>query len=145
MTIVLPLIEGVVDDVTSGAKRRRFFKPKESRRLIDDGTVVGHPSNLAALGRVMSNTQTRTEATGQLIRNGVLHGKELAYGTRRNSTKVLVALIAVIDWLQPIAHGLREAESHARINAHAGSDEVDDDGRHWTAATSTLQRGFWVK
>ena len=127
--IVLPLIEGIVDDVTPDDRDTRFYRRGTADRLSDDETLAGHPLSLPVLSRIMGKSQSVTAATGELTRNGILHGKELDYGTRANSTKALVALIAAVEWAQPLARQRLEAEAAAREEAFAGNDGVDEDGR----------------
>jgi len=85
--------------------------------------------SLAVLSRLLGAQQGATGATGTLSRNGILHGRELSYNTRRNSTKAFVALIAAIEWAQPQARALMDAASRERELLYTGSDEVDEYGR----------------
>jgi hypothetical protein len=42
--------------------------------------------------------------TGEgLHRHGIMHGRDLRFGTRANSTKVLTILLALVQWAEPLA------------------------------------------
>jgi hypothetical protein len=127
--VLLTLLEGVVEDVTASNPDARFYRRGKADLLTDDSTLAGHPSSLPVLSRLMGEQQTETAATGLLRRNGILHGRELDYGTKRNSTKAFVALLAVIEWAQPLAQAQRDQVRAQREAHYAGSDEVDEDGR----------------
>lgn len=127
--IVLPLIEGLVEDMTPEDRDARFYRRGTADRLSDDETLAGHPLSLPTLSKIMGKRQDVTAATGELTRNGILHGRELDYGSRANSTKAFVALIAAIEWAQPTARRRFDAEAMAREEAFAGNDGVDADGR----------------
>jgi hypothetical protein len=63
-----------------------------------------------------------------------MNGRELGYVSRRNSTRALATLLAVIVCAQPIARA-RIAEAHAQREAlYAGSNQRDEHGRRlWRA------------
>ena len=65
---------------------------------------------------------------GTLNRNAVLHGRELAYDTRLNSTKAFVLLAAVWEWASDKLAQEANRRKEARYEAHAGSEEVDENG-----------------
>lgn len=125
--LVLSLLEGVVRDVTENA--RTPYRRGEAHLLTDEITLAGHPGGLPVLVRLLGAKQDETAATGELRRNGVLHGRELAYDTRENSTKALVALAAFVEWAQPLAAARMRAEQEERAARYAGSDGVDEDGK----------------
>jgi hypothetical protein len=59
-----------------------------------------------------------TEVSGRLLRHGIVHGRELAYGTRANSTKAFAALLALIVWAQPIARNRLERQRQESERLH---------------------------
>lgn len=110
--IVLAQVDGIVWDLTQ--QRAGFFYGKgQESFLVDDGTVAGLPEGLEPLRKLMNRGLRESGATGALVRHGILHGQELGYDTRENSTKVFVLLLAVIDWAQPRA---RELADQIRTN-----------------------------
>lgn len=57
----------------------------------------------------MSKRVETTSATGELLRHGILHGRELAYDTHVNSTKAWAALFAIIDGVKKRAEVLNNS------------------------------------
>ncbi len=104
-----------------------FFKPRNPN-LLDEETLAGHPLGLQALSKLMSKRVETTSATGELLRHGILHGRELAYDTHVNSTKAWAALFAVIDGVKKRAEVLNKAAAEARERRYAGSKELDEYG-----------------
>jgi hypothetical protein len=144
ISITLAVIEGVIEDVTAQNPDVRFYRRGKADLLTDDTTLAGHPSSLPVLSRILGAPQNKTEATGQLRRNGILHGRELDFGSQLNSTKAIVALIAAIEWAQPIARQLMDEARAAWEHEHTGLDGCDDDGRRldrreFTAAKEVLE------
>lgn len=132
ITLALTQIDGVVADFSDEghvffSRDRSTGEPRAA--LTDDETLAGHPAALAALARLMTERCDTTEITGRLLRHGILHGRELGYGTRRNSTQALATLLAVVTWAQPIARALLAAATQAREARYLGSKERDDAGR----------------
>ena len=78
-----------------------------------------------------------------MMRHGIMHGRELGYGTRRNSTQALATLLAVIVWAQPIARARIDAANSEREAAHAGTHDRDLHGRRlWRAGFVEAKRGL---
>jgi len=126
--IVLAQIDGIVGDLTPG-RMGFFFGKDQATHLVDNETVAGLPEGLEVLRQLVGQSVWETGTTGQLARHGIMHGRELGYDTRINSTKAFVLLLAVVDWAQPRARELADrlhAEHEAR---HAGSDAIDERGR----------------
>jgi hypothetical protein len=125
--ITLAQIDGIFQDFT-GKSSRQFFDPGNPD-LVDDETLAGHPLGLQALSKMMSRGLKRSGSTGSFFRHAILHGQELAYDTKLNSTKIWAALIAVTDAMKPRANRIakeRQAEHERQI---AGSKDVHADGR----------------
>ena len=126
--IALAQADGIVWDFTES--RHGLFSSGSGRdHLLDNSTVAGLPEGLKPLSELFSVSMKESGATGSLSRHGILHGRELGYDTKANSTKVFVLLLAVIEWAQPRARTLAERKDREREEAHAGSDETDDLGR----------------
>ncbi len=129
--IVLAQIEGIVIDITDDRPKLFFTRKRLPTHLTDEITLAGHPAGLMVLSQLMSQSvnETTIAEPSQLLRNGVLHGRTLGYGTRRLSTMALVALIATTEWAKPQAEEKRakaEAETHRR---YGGTRERDHDAR----------------
>jgi hypothetical protein len=109
------------------SRDRRTGEPRAD--VSDETTLAGHPQALLALAKLMTERCDQTETRGRLLRHGIMHGRELGYGTRRNSTQALATLLAVITWAQPIARARLDEAAAAREARYAGSDERDERGR----------------
>jgi len=143
ISMVLAQMDGVFLDITGETIHDYFFKPKNPN-LLDEETLAGHPLGLQALSKLMSKRVETTGATGELLRHGILHGRELAYDTLANSTKAWAALFAVIDGVKKRADVLNKAAAEARERRYAGSKELDEyarrlDRRGFDGAKKLLQ------
>lgn len=125
--MVLAQIDGIFLDITGETVHDYFFKPRNPN-LLDEETLAGHPLGLQALSKLMSKRVETTSATGERLRHGILHGRELAYDTHVNSTKAWAALFAVIDGVKKRAEVLNKAAAEARERRYAGSKELDEYG-----------------
>ncbi|MEN3285585.1 MAG: hypothetical protein V7607_6725 [Solirubrobacteraceae bacterium] len=129
--LALTQIDGIVADITGNQPKMFFTRKRLPTHLTDDITLAGHPAGLMALSRLMtpSVNQTTIEEPTHVVRNGVMHGRTLAYGTRRLSTMALVALMATAEWAKPQAdEALAESQEEIR-RRYAGTRERDEDGR----------------
>jgi hypothetical protein len=156
IALVLTQIDGIVYDMT-GKDAKSFFAARgKATHLQDEETMAGHPAGLPVLAGLFTRDRRTTTVEGQLIRHGIVHGRELAYGTLQNSTKAFVALLAVLEWAKPIATKQNEQRKHAHEERYTGSDERDDYGRRmdrrgFDDVQSTLQRlegwqlGHWKR
>lgn len=126
--IVLAQIDGIVWDLTDPP--RGFFTGKgKGEHLVDENTIAGVPEGLKPLRALFSQDMKESGATGRLTRHGILHGRELGYDTKVNSTKAFVLLIAVIEWALPKAREIAERLEKEREERYAGSKELDEFGR----------------
>lgn len=126
--IVLAQMDGIADDMST----RSFFARRNGQsaaQVTDDTTLAGHPETLLALSQMMTEGCPTTETSGRLLRHGILHGRELGYGTRENSTKAFAALLALIVWAQPVARERLQRLWREREEQHAGSRERDEHGK----------------
>lgn len=126
--IVLAQIDGIFIDATGENFRDQFFKA-DNPKLVDDTTIAGHPLGLMAVSTLMSRRVEHTALTGELLRHGILHGRELAYDTLRNSTKAFIALYAVVEAVKPRAEVLSQKASAERERRYAGSKALDAEGK----------------
>lgn len=131
--MVLTQIDGLTYDLTDD--KHGFFSAK-GHEFLDDATVAGLPENLRVVWKSVVPDVRRTGSSGAFKRNAILHGRELGYGTKTNSTKAFALLVAVLEWLKPKALELTEARQLADEARWAGSTERDKNGR-WRDA-----RGF---
>jgi hypothetical protein len=94
--IVLAQIDGIVWDLTTPATGLYRKGPgRSSGRRNNHRRLARRPE---ASESPLRAGHAKTASTGQLTRHGILHGRELGYDTKINSTKVFVLLLAVIEW-----------------------------------------------
>lgn len=134
ISIVFAQIDGIFVDMTS--KPAKYFYDDRNPNLVDDETLAGHPLGLKQLAALMGEPATSTRVTDKFNRQGILHGRYLAYDTLLNSTKAWAALLAVIDAMGPRAEKIAARKDAEYERRWAGSKEVDE----WGARRD--QRGF---
>lgn len=125
MPIILAQIDGVSRDLTG----QSFFSKGSKASYLDDETIAGMEANLPVVRALFSEDVKTTGDYGKVSRHGVLHGRDLGYGTRVNSTKTIVLVAAIAEYLPRIADnaGAQLREQHeAEV---AGSTELDELGR----------------
>ncbi len=127
--LTLSQIDGIVYDMTGKDARSFFASGAKATHLTDQDTLAGHPSGLAVLARLFNKDRRQTSVDGDLRRHGIIHGRELEFGTKRNAIKTFVALFSVIEWARPIAAAERTRLRSEREDRYAGSEETDKDGR----------------
>jgi hypothetical protein len=128
--IVLAQADGICQDLVGSKADMQFFnlQPK-NQYFADASTIAGMPAGLEHLRPLFSEVMRKSGATGKLTRHGILHGRELRYDTKLNSTKSLVLLAAVVEWAQANAGDKVERLRREREAGYAGSDATDQDGR----------------
>jgi hypothetical protein len=110
--LVLAQIDGIFIDMT--ARPAKYFYDSRNPKLVDDITLAGHPQGVKALSKLMGENAPTTVISDKLTRQGILHGRVLAYGTLRNSTKTWAALLAVIEAVGPRVQELNKHASEAQ-------------------------------
>jgi hypothetical protein len=91
--ISLAQLDGIAADC---AENGRGLFARDGLTVTDNSTAVGHPANLAQMRRLLTRHCPSTTRNGRLLRHGIVHGRELGYGTATNSTKALVTLLGLI-------------------------------------------------
>lgn len=99
--LVLTQADGLTFDVRGG--RVGAFRGATADDFLDDVTVAGLPGNLRSAWQSVTSQQWSTTSSATFNRHAILHGREVAFGTRVNSTKAFAFLRGVIEWLQPQA------------------------------------------
>jgi hypothetical protein len=129
---VIPIVLAQMDGIANDMSATSFFTRRNGQsaaQVTDDTTMAGHPETLLALSQMMTEGCPTTGTSGRLLRHGILHGRELGYGTRENSTKAFAALLALIVWAQPVARERLERLRAEREEQHRGSRERDEEGK----------------
>jgi hypothetical protein len=133
--LVLAQIDGITFDVTAGLDggRGSTFFNNSKVSVIDDRTVAGFGKSLAVARRWWNRPVDETMTGDQVSdattsRHGVLHGRDLTYGTRIASTKSFVLLLAVWEWSNALFGEVAQSRKAERYEQHAGSAGVDENG-----------------
>ena len=114
--ITLAQLDGIAADF---AHNGRGLFARNGFDVTDELTAVGHPANLAQIRRLLTLGCPTATLDGRLLRHGIVHGRELRYGTEFNSTKALIALLGLIVFCkarhshQPVQ---QEETSHPRAS-----------------------------
>lgn len=80
-----------------------FFSKANADPYLDDATLVGMEANLLVVRRVFSTNVDESGSFGLVSCHGVLHGRDLGYATRVNSTKTIVLVAAMAEYFPRIA------------------------------------------
>ncbi len=125
--IVLAQVDGITHDATTTStdpKGRTFFSTRLDRQadVTDAETLAGIEFGLPAVRDWFSASVVKSAAHGTVSRHGVMHGRELRYDSKSNSTKSFVLLLAVWEWANRQLGAQAEARRQARYDEHAGSD-----------------------
>lgn len=100
--LLLSLLDGIVNDVT---KSVGFFAGSADLTAWD--SVAAHSSGLQALTSLLSKGRGITTEDKITIpyRNGILHGRDLAFDNKIVAAKCWAALFAIKDWADAICEG----------------------------------------
>jgi hypothetical protein len=104
--IVLSQIDGISLQFTE--TKRGFFSGAKAADFVDDSTFAGMPEVLLPVWRHVIQSSYGPSLSGAFQRHPIMHGQQLAFGTKVNSTKAFALLASVIDWLKPKAAALTE-------------------------------------
>jgi hypothetical protein len=100
--MVFAQLDGITADATATPQNpagRMFFSMHRHRQaeVVDDTTLAGMNDALPVVRNYFWSRRDFTGVTGSDNRHGVMHGRELRYDTRANSTKAFVLLAAVVE------------------------------------------------
>lgn len=103
--LLLALIDGLVNDVT---KHVGFFAEGSDMTAWD--SIAAHETGLTALAKIMrlGRNKTNSDPISIPFRNGILHGRELAFDNQIVAAKCWAALFAVRDWVSVLSKGKAE-------------------------------------
>lgn len=89
-------IDGLTRDITGAT----FFSDSTNDIYLDDFTLAGIASNLPVVRKLFAESIDSTGFHGKLSRHGAAHGRDLSFGTKITSTKALVLMGAMIEYLE---------------------------------------------
>lgn len=101
--LLLALIDGLVNDIS---KHVGFFA--EGSNVTAWDSVAAHETGLKTIAKIMGlgRNGTNEESISLPYRNGILHGRELAFDNKVVAAKCWATLFAVKDW----ANSVRDAK-----------------------------------
>lgn len=102
----VPLLLSMVDGLVNDVSRHVGFFAKSSDMTAWD-SIAAHETGLQSLVSLLSEKRNKTNEDVITIpyRNGILHGRELAFDNRIVAAKCWALLFAVRDWAMAISDG----------------------------------------
>lgn len=103
--LLLSLLDGLVNDIS---KHVGFFA--ENIDLTAWDCIAAHESGLQTLASILTKGRNKTNEDAIFIpyRNGILHGRELAFDNKVVAAKCWAALFAARDWAAALDDGKKE-------------------------------------
>jgi hypothetical protein len=110
--LLLSLIDGLANDVS---KHIGFFA--EGAKLTAWDSIAAHETGLTALAKIMGLGRNKTNEDEITIpyRNGILHGRELAFDNKIVAAKCWATLFALRDWAAALASGKNKPQPKTKI------------------------------
>ena len=118
-------IDGLTRDITGAS----FFSTSSNDRYLDDRTLSGIASNLPIVREIFNESISSTEFHGKPSRHGAAHGRDLSFGTKTNSTKALVLLGALVEYLEERASKVAAQHRRDRELQSSKLSGIDKEGR----------------
>ena len=111
--LLLSLLDGLVNDVS---KHVGFFA--ENVDLTAWDCIAAHESGLQTLASILTKGRNKTneDAISIPYRNGVLHGRELAFDNKVVAAKCWAALFAARDWAGALDDGKKEPKLKEEVS-----------------------------
>jgi hypothetical protein len=111
--LLLSLLDGIVNDVS---KHVGFFA--ENVDLTAWDCIAGHETGLPTLASILTKGRNKTNEDPITIpyRNGILHGRELAFDNKIVAAKCWGALFAVRDWAKALDEGKKEPKPKEELS-----------------------------
>jgi hypothetical protein len=111
--LLLALIDGLANDVS---KHVGFFA--EGANLTAWDSIAAHETGLAALAKTigLGRNKTNEEKITVPYRNGILHGRELAFDNKIAAAKCWAALFALRDWAAGLANEKSEPKPKDEVS-----------------------------
>lgn len=100
--LLLSLVDGLANDIS---RHLGFFAAGTNMTAWD--SIAAHESGLKALAQIMGKGRNKTNENEISLpyRNGILHGRELAFDNKVVAAKCWGVLFAVRDWAGALADG----------------------------------------
>ena len=111
--LLLSLLDGLVNDVS---KHVGFFA--ENVDLTAWDCIAAHETGLQTLASILTKGRNKTNEDSISIpyRNGILHGRELAFDNKVVAAKCWAALFAARDWAGALDDGKKEPKPKEEVS-----------------------------
>lgn len=111
--LLLSLLDGLVNDVS---KHVGFFANNVDLTAWD--CIAAHETGLQALASILTKGRNKTNEDTITIpyRNGILHGRELAFDNKIVAAKCWAALFAARDWAGALEDGKKEPKPKEEVS-----------------------------
>lgn len=111
--LLLSLIDGLVNDVS---KHVGFFAQNVELKAWD--CIAAHESGLQTLASIFTQGRNKTNDDSISIpyRNGILHGRELAFDNKLVAAKCWAALFAARDWAAALDEGKKKSQPEEKLS-----------------------------
>jgi len=111
--LLLSLLDGLVNDVS---KHVGFFA--ENVDLTAWDCIAAHETGLQTLASILTKGRNKTNEDTITIpyRNGILHGRELAFDNKIVAAKCWAALFAARDWAGSLDDGKKEPKPKGEVS-----------------------------
>ncbi len=109
--LVLMIIDGGVNDID---KNKGFFT--ETTDLTAWDSIAAHSSGLSKLRDMLNvgRNKTNTDEIRLPYRNGILHGRDIAYANKYVAGKCWLTLIAINDWAKALIKNKKNHPKEAK-------------------------------
>lgn len=123
--LLLSLLDGLVNDVS---KHVGFFAEGVNMTAWD--SIAAHETGLMALAKIMGlgRNKTNEDSISVPYRNGILHGRELAFDNHMVAAKCWAAMFAVRDWAGALADGKVTARPKEKISWSQLLQQIAENG-----------------
>lgn len=111
--LLLALLDGLANDIS---KHIGFFADGVNLTAWD--SIAAHETGLTELSKIMGRGRNKTSEEPITIpfRNGILHGRELAFDNKVVAAKCWAAIFAVRDWAGALKEGKSVAKPKEKIS-----------------------------
>lgn len=121
-----------IDGLTREIVGTTFFQARPDKTepdYTDDTTLAGVEGNLPVVRAAFSKPIDKVGRYGLVSRHGAIHGQDLSFATKVNSTKTLVLVGALVEHLESRAEGRAGKWRRARDLEKSKLTGVDETGR----------------
>ncbi|WP_129587605.1 hypothetical protein [Actinomyces minihominis] len=125
----IPIIFAQIDGLSRDLTGQSFFSKANADSYMDDATLAGMAESLPVVRKVFSESVNDSGSFGLVSRHGVMHGRDLGYATKVNSTKAIVLVAALAEYFPRLADDLGAHFRSQHDERVAGVTGVDEKGR----------------